>query len=272
MTRTLALLLSCLAAAAAPAADKWKLHWSDEFNGTRIDDTKWSRCTRGRSNWDDTMSGDDRLFQLGGGTLKLMGIANPDTHKDRALFLTGGLTGKGKFSFQYGRIEIRARFKSAKGAWPALWMMRAEIPRPQDYGEIDLMEHLNFDDKVFQTVHSHHTLKLDKTDTPKKSGTARVDRDGWNTYGAVWEPERIVFTVNGKPTHTYPKVADKGPAQWPFDHPFYLILSMQIGGNWVGEVHPGDYPAHLEIDWVRVWQKLPALIAPPSGTSAPAGA
>ena len=49
--------------------------------------------------------------------------------------------------------------------------------------------------------------------------------------------------------------AEKGPAQWPFDQPFYLILSMQIGGQWVGEANAADYPAGMEIDWVRVHQR-----------------
>ena len=118
------------------------------------------------------------------------------------------------------------------------------------------MEHLNFEDKVFQTIHSYYTQKIDKTHkNPPTSTTAPISRDDWNTYGAEWDAEKIVFTVNGKPTMTYPKVAEKGPEQWPFDGPFYLIFSMQIGGDWVGEPDAKDYPAHMEIDWVRVYKK-----------------
>ena len=276
-----ALLTAVLASAApaeAPPTAGWEPFWSEEFDGDHLDETKWTRCKRGRSDWDDTMSMDDRLFQLGGGTLKLMGVVNPDRKADPSPFHTAGLTSKGKFSFQHGKVEIRARFKSAQGAWPALWMMRNPHADPHGYGEMDLMEHLNFDDKVHQTLHTHYTLKVDKAKTPPNHTTAAIDRDAWNTYGVIWEPEQIVLTVNGQPTLTYPKAAEKEPAQWPFDHPFYLILSMQIGGKWVGEADPADYPAWLEIDWVRVFQR-PQAAAPaapaeekPAGADAAAGA
>ena len=122
-------------------------------------------------------------------------------------------------------------------------------------GEIDLMEHLNHDTFVHQTVHSHYTVNLDKTNKPKKSKTSKIKRDDWNTYGAEWDKDKIVFTVNGKPTHTYPRIPAKGEAQYPFTAPFYFILSMQIEGKWVGQPDPKQYPAWMDIDWVRVYKK-----------------
>lgn len=199
------------------------------------------------------MSDDPRLLKIENGILQLRGIVN-DKADDPAPFITAGVTSKGKFSFNYGKVQIRARFKSAQGAWPALWMLGVKGQWPQN-GEIDLMEHLNFDHKIYQTVHSEYTTKLDKTNTPKKGGTAPIKRDDWNTYGAEWDADKIVFTVNGKATHTYPRVPSKGPEQYPFKQPFYFLLSMQIGGKWVGQADPAQYPAWMEIDWVRVYQK-----------------
>lgn len=255
--RLLSVFLPLFAGGISHAAPPgWKLVWSDEFNGTRIDSSKWTPCERGPADWKDTMTRDPRCFKIGGGTLKLIGIVNPDRKADPSEYLTGGITSKGKFDFTYGKIEISARFKAARGAWPALWMLGSHGLYPKN-GEIDLMEHLNHDGFVHQTVHSHYTLNIDtnKTGTPPKTKTSPISRDKFNTYGAEWDAEKIVFTVNDKPTHTYPRVAEKGSDQWPFDKPFYLIFSMQIGGKWVGEADPKQYPAHMEIDWVRLWQK-----------------
>ena len=240
-------------------ADDWKMIWKDEFTGKSVDTNKWSVRKRGTSDWDNTMSSDPSLIEVSKGTLKLKGVVNPDTNKDPSPFLTAALDSKGKFSFTYGKVQVRARFKSAQGAWPALWML-GEKGRWPNNGEIDLMEHLNFDDKIYQTLHSHYTLKVDKTNTPKKGGTTAIKRDDWNTYGCEWDADTVTFTVNGKSTLSYPRIPEKGAEQFPFNQPFYLLLSMQIGGKWVNgngrpPTNPDHFPAHLEVDWVRVYQQ-----------------
>ena len=235
----------------------WELLWNDEFSGKRLDSTKWTLCERGTPDWKNTMSDDPRLLLIEDGILHLRGIVNDALDSDPAPYLTAGVTSKGKFSFKYGKVQIRARFISAQGAWPALWMLGDEKGWPAN-GEIDLMEHLNFDHIVYQTVHSEYTVSIDKTNTPKNFITARIKRDDWNTYGCEWDPDTIVFTVNDKRTHTYPRFTEKGEKQWPFNQPFYLILSMQIGGKWVnnsGPTNPMHYPADLQVDWVRIYKR-----------------
>lgn len=96
----------------------WKLVWNDEFTGRSIDSSKWKACERGGSDWNDTMSADPKCFALKNGVLELRGFANPDRKKDAVEYLTGGITSQGKFDFTYGKVVIRARFKSATGAWP----------------------------------------------------------------------------------------------------------------------------------------------------------
>ena len=235
----------------------WKLRWSDEFSGDKLDETKWSRCKRGRSDWNNTMSDDPQLLAVKNGVLHLRGIQNPNLQKDAAPYLTAGIYSNGKFSFRYGKVVIRAKCKSAAGAWPALWMLGEKGKWPGN-GEIDLMEHLNYDDIVYHTVHSFYTEKIDKENNPKHGTTAAIEKDEWNTYGCEWDEDKIVLTVNGQPTLTYPRIPDKGADQWPFKQPFYFVLSMQIGGKWVNGFMPtdaADYPAEMAIDWVRVYTR-----------------
>ena len=202
------------------------------------------------------MSADSHLLVINDGVMQLRGIENDNKEKDAAPFLTAGVTSRKKYFFQYGKVQIRARCKSAQGAWPALWMMPETRPKA-GYGEIDIMEHLNFDGKVYQTIHSDYTKK-DKNKPPQRYCYAEIDRDSWNTYGIEWDADKIIFTVNGKQTLTYPHMPELGESQWPFDTPYYFILSMQIGGGWVngsGSTNPEHYPAGMEIDWIRVYNK-----------------
>ncbi|MGA0899683.1 MAG: glycoside hydrolase family 16 protein [Luteolibacter sp.] len=242
-------------ASALPRAEiyGWKLVWRDEFNGSKIDSTKWSPCKRAGSDWNNTMTTEPKVFGIGHGQLKLKGIVNRDLSKDKSPFLTGGVTSRGKYSFKYGKIVIRARFDSASGAWPALWLLGEKGSWPGN-GEMDLMEHLNHDQIIYQTVHSAYTKKQPGV-TPPASKTPTIKRDEFNTYGIEWDADKIVFTVNGEKTLSYPRIAAKGDDQWPFNQPFYIIMSMQIGGAWVGKADPQDYPVAMEIDWVRIYQR-----------------
>ena len=240
------------------AYEGWDLVWNDEFAGSELDETKWSRTPRTRSDWANMMADDPDLITFRSGVMTLHGVKNPLVGKghDDQPYLTAGITSRGKFAFTYGKVEIRARFLSARGAWPALWMLSNDYQESKEqYGEIDIMEHLNFDQKVYQTVHTHYTLRVDKTDTPKRFTTAAIERDRWNTYGLEWDDQHVTFLVNGKQTLKYPNLPDKDETQYPFMKPFFLILSMQVQGKWVGEPVAEDYPAWMQVDYIRVYQK-----------------
>lgn len=253
----LILITAALIAPAMHAAEpKWKLSWQDDFNRPGfIDPAKWVKIERGGSDWNRHMSSDAACYDVKNGKLILKGIKNPN-QADPVKVLTGGLTTNGKFEFTYGKVEIRAKLGSSKGAWPAFWML-SNSKKYGGYphsGEIDIMEHLNFDQIVYQTVHSNYTLNLGGKNNPKHSGTAAITPDSFNTYGLEWFPDKLVFTINGKATHTYPRITVDKPGQWPFDQPFYLLIDMQLGGGWVGAIDESQLPVQMEIDWVKVYQ------------------
>ena len=235
----------------------WKLVWSDEFEGSELDTTKWSRTPEGSSDWNRHMSAvEPDCYNLHDGKLELIGIRNNDTIKDPRPFLTGGVWTKDKFAWQYGRVEIRVKLESSQGAWPALWM----LPQTRKYGnyprngEIDIMEHLNYEDSIYQTVHSYYTLELKEKKNPPNYGMTRIDRNAYNVYGMEWYPDKLVFQVNGVTTFTYPRLPTVDPSQWPFVQPFYLIVDQQLGGAWVGKVDLQQLPVKMYVDWVRVYQ------------------
>ena len=239
----------------------WKLAWMDGFDGPALDTTAWTRVPRGPSDWNNTMSLREDLVRLEDGQLILRGMVNPDTTAEASRIITAGVTTARKRFFRLARFEVRARFNSARGFWPALWLMpqRDGNTVGGDYAEIDIMEHLNADTLVYQTVHSSYSLG-GHDDTPPHYTTAPIDPDGWNLYAVEVHPDSVCFFVNGTKTLTYPRIVndiDPGKDQFPFaDLPFFFILSNQVGGGWVGPVAEEDLPTELKIDWVKVW--LPA--------------
>jgi beta-glucanase (GH16 family) len=249
-------LLSC-ASHSRPEPSGWKLAWADEFNGTALDTTVWSKTARGKAHWADTQSKDARCYDLRDGKLILRGIVNDDLATDTARYLTGGIWTKHKKAFTPGRIEVRAKLNAATGAWPAIWMLpyyaeRYEWPAG---GEIDLMERLNHDEFVYQTVHSTYTYTLDRKTDPKSSITPAINPNEFNTYGVDVYPDSVVFHINGTRTGCYPRINNGADGQFPFYKPMFLIIDMQLGGTWVGPVDPAQLPVEMEVDWVRYYQR-----------------
>ncbi|CAN5139996.1 hypothetical protein BH20BAC1_BH20BAC1_02230 [soil metagenome] len=137
-----------------------------------------------------------------------------------------------------------------------MWML-AEKGKYGAYpmnGEIDIMEHLNFDSIIYQTVHSYYTLELKQDKIPPHYDTARMKVNNYNTFGLEWSPDKLQFTLNGKKTFTYPRLKNVDSRQWPFDQPFYIMIDQQLGGNWVGDVDPAQLPVHMIVDWIKVYQ------------------
>lgn len=239
--------------------DRLTLSWEENFEGTNhFDTTIWSKVPRGSADWHDTMSDYDSLYAIDDGKLILRGIKNTKFPNDTSKYLTGGLWTKGKKRFGLGRLEIRAKLEAATGAWPAFWLLAA-APGVVEYphgGEIDIMERLNDDAKVYQTVHSYYTIDLGLGDKPSKSSTAPINPSEYNTYAVETYQDSVVFFVNGQQNFAYPRIKTDKKGQFPFsEYKHYLILSMQLGGSWVGKVDPKDLPVEMKIDWIKFYKR-----------------
>lgn len=235
----------------------WRLVWEENFESERMDWSVWSKTVRGTADWADTQSADERCYGFRNGNLILRGIINDDLEADTARYLTGGVVTQGKKAFAFpGRIEVRARLQAATGAWPAIWLLPSDpaVRWPQG-GEIDIMERLNYDGFVYQTVHSNYTYVLGHRDEPANYSTMEIDPEGFNTYGVDVFRDSVVLYVNGVRNFSYPRVPDAADTlgQFPFFQPMYLLIDMQLGGSWVGETDPEDLPVEMEVDWVRYY-------------------
>ena len=251
--------------------DEWKLVFEDQFNKGALDYSVWTRIGLFTSpqwklpveKWRENTgcfryitATDDNVVQFDKENILLRGIVNKDSLSgDPRPFLTGGIYSWGKFAFQYGRIEVRAKLDPAYGAWPAIWMLsEREIYPDQHNGEMDIMERLNHDDFAYQTTHNQYTITL-KQDIPRKSKTGNIRSDDYNVYSLSWYPDKLVYAINGIETITYPKIPGAGTYQWPFDQPFYLLIDQQLEGSWPGKInHPEELPINMTVDWVRLYQ------------------
>ena len=239
-----------------PAERGWRLVWEENFDRAELDEAVWSKISRGVADWRNYMSDFDSCFTLRDGLLVLRGIVNSSEPNDTAPYLTGGVYTKGKLSFADGRMEVRARLGGAKGAWPAIWMLPQGSHRWPLGGEIDIMERLNGDSIAYQTVHTHYTYNHGYKDNPQSSAVGPIDPDGFNTYAVELHRDSLVFFINGVRTFAYPRIETSVKGQFPFaSNRYYLLLDMQLGGNWVGDVDPADLPVEMEVDWVRFYQR-----------------
>ncbi|MDR1860124.1 MAG: glycoside hydrolase family 16 protein [Bacteroidales bacterium] len=247
----------------AAVGDEWKLVWEDNFDGESLDPKKWRRIgdtrnSRWVSDWNRYMCDHDTLFGLSNGKLILRGMKNTFIADDARPYLVGGVETNTLQGFQQGRLEIRAYLGCAQGAWPAFWLMPfsgTNAPGWPVGGEIDIMEHLNSEDIIYQSLHSNYIDRL-KLREPVPNAHVPFDRNRYNTFGVELYHDSLRFLVNGAVTRTYPRIETTEEGQFPFDdYPFFLMLDMQLGGSWVGEIKPEDLPVEMYIDWVKFYKK-----------------
>ena len=234
---------------------EWHLVWAEDFDREDgFDGTVWSKIPRGTADWNNYMSSFDSCYAMCDGNLVLRGIVNHTQKNDTAPYLTGGVYTKGKKLFTGGRVEVRAKLQAARGAWPAIWMLPEKAKWPEG-GEIDIMERLNGDSTVYQTIHTYYTYILGLKDVPPHGGINKINPEEYNVYSVDIYPDSLVFAVNNYHTFTYPRVETDKEGQFPFYQPYYLLIDMQLGGSWVGEVEPKELPVEMWVDWVKYYKK-----------------
>jgi beta-glucanase (GH16 family) len=241
----------------------YALVWSDDFSAEgRPDAAKWSYDTgRNREGWHNhelQYYSRDRPqnAQLRGGRLVI--TARRETLSSaadwgRQRYTSARLITRGKAEWTYGFFEIRARLACGKGTWPAIWMLGSQGDWPAA-GELDIMEHIGHQPgRVFSTVHTAGGSGA------SGAGAATPVPDActnFHDYQMHWTTQGIRFGVDGVVHFEYANPGT-GSARWPFDAPQFLILNIAIGGDLGGKVDNSIFPASMEIEHVRVHQRIP---------------
>ena len=226
------------------------LAWSDEFDvAGSPDPSKWGYDIGG-GGWGNnelqyyTNRTDNAA--VSGGTLK---ITLKKENFSGSLYTSARLLSKDKFSFKYGKIEVKAKLPAGGGTWPAIWMLGNNIsstPWPA-CGEIDIMEHVgNQLNKIFGTLHhpGHSGANGDGGSVVNPTATTAFHR-----YTTEWSANTIRFLVDDAVFYTFTNYPSL-----PFNQNFFIILNIAMGGNFGGAVDPAFSSGAMEIDYVRVYQ------------------
>jgi beta-glucanase (GH16 family) len=238
--------------------DNYKLVWSDDFDGTGTPDPSLWTYDVGGQGWGNnelqfyTRARQENARRENG---KLVIEARRENWENRQYTSARLLS---KTSWQYGKVEVRAKLPEGLGTWPAIWMLAATNPlKWPDDGEIDIMEHVGYDPgRIHGTVHCkdyNHTIGTQKANQIMVPDFATA----FHTYQLEWDKDSIRVGMDNKHYFRFGREAGKGYGAWPFDNKFYLILNIAVGGNWGGQkgVDSTIWPRRMEVDWVKVYQK-----------------
>ena len=231
-----------------------KVVWSDEFEGEALSppDPRWWSHETGQHGW-----GNDELQAYtaepsnachdGDGNLVIRAL------RTEGGFTSARLISKGRFDFRYGRLEARALLPPGAGLWSAIWMLGTDIGAVgwPACGEIDMVENLGSEpDRVFGTVHCPGHFGSAGVGGSTILRPTRCER--FKLFAVEWRPGSIVWSVDGLDYHSVTS-EQLGPS-WVFDHPFYLLMNLAIGGTLGGVVSEATrFPAELKVDYIRVY-------------------
>jgi beta-glucanase (GH16 family) len=253
---------------AAPDVDPlagWTLSWSDEFNdpaGTKPNPMYWGYDVGGGgwgvSQLQTYTNTAANASTDGKGNLAIVAIKDAQGN-----FTSARLKTQGKFEQQYGRFEMRAKISTGNGMWPAFWMLGNNFgPTPwPDCGEIDIMEvrgtapYTNLGSLHGPGYSGMHPL-TGHTSLPDGGPSLS---DDYHLYAIEWETNVVRFYLDDQlyETRTPADIpADAGAtAQWVYDHPFFILINLAVGGRFPGPPDGTTFPQTMLIDYVRVYKR-----------------
>ncbi len=238
----------------------WQLVWSDDFDGAAgslPDDTKWA-FDIGAGGWGNSelqnyTSRPSNASLDGDGKMVITARSEPF---GGAYFTSARIKTKNLFAQAYGRFEARIKTPHGPGIWPAFWMLGADIdtkPWPQ-CGEIDIMELRGQEPSVINgTLHGPGYSGGASITKAYALSNGRFDTD-YHIYAVEWFDDRIDFFVDD---FLYQRLTPSDiTGEWVYNRPFFLLLNVAVGGNYVGFPTTGTpFPQSMYIDYVKVYKQ-----------------
>jgi beta-glucanase (GH16 family) len=234
----------------------WVLDWHDEFDGPALDRATWVEELGGHGFGNAELqyyTARPENVRIEGGMLVIEARREDWEGKK---YTSARIKSAGLKERTYGRYEARIQIPRGQGIWPAFWLLGADCkttgwPR---CGEIDIMENIG---KEPATVHG--TLhgpgySGDHAFGKPSSLDAGAFADGFHVVAVEWEPREIRWYRDGILYHTARPELVKG--DWVFEHPFFVILNLAVGGYWPGNPDATTtFPQRMLVDYVRVYRR-----------------
>ena len=250
-----------------PAPSHWALVWSDEFDGqnaSSVDSSKWA-FDIGGGKWGNSESeyytDRSRNVSIRGGNLVITAQKEKYTGPDKKKwdYTSARLKTLGKFSQAYGRFEAHIKIPFGQGIWPAFWMLGNDIDKTgwPNCGEIDIMENIGKEPStVHGTIHGPGYSGANGIGSPYSLADGKRFSDRFHVFAVEWEPQAIRFYVDDALYATRTRAELPAGAKWVYDHPFFLILNLAVGGDWPGYPDATSvFPQTMRVDYVRVFRK-----------------
>jgi beta-glucanase (GH16 family) len=248
-----------------------KTAFKDEFNkplNTPIDTGKWTAEIGGKG-WGNQelqyyTNSIGNAYHDGNGSLviKLIELEPPLTLScwyGPCKYTSARLVTKKKFEQKYGRMEARIKVPSGRGFWPAFWMLGSDIGQNgwPDCGEIDIMENIGREPAtVHGTIHGPGYSGANGIGSSFTLPDGEAFSDKFHVFAVEWSEEKIIWYIDGREFQTLTPEDLPENSEWVFDHPFFLIMNLAIGGPWSGNPDESTvFPGVMMIDYVRVYKR-----------------
>ncbi len=226
------------------------LVWSDEFNYTGSPDpSKWVFDIGNNNGWGN---GEAQYYTnrpenatVSNGTLKITAIKEAFSGFN---YTSARILTQGKFDVKYGRIEARLKLPAIGGGWPAFWMLGSNFPQVgwPACGEIDIMEMVgNQINKIYAALHFPGHSGGQGTIGTTINPTATTE---FHVYSITWNASSIIWYIDGIQFAQY-----ANSASIPYNHNFFMLLNVAVGGSFGGAISPDFTTAQMEVDYVRVY-------------------